>query len=177
MKLTNATRKIILNRLISHRFDKPRDALMEREYALAEECYATAFDANTLATLSELPKGWTPMRTGYSGKVAGCWVELCFKDNKQWPYSRDVPALSHPNPVAQKVLDFLHDRKEHAAAREAAANTIKGTLASYTTLEKLVDAWPEVEPFVFGLGTVRPNLPAIQTGKLNALLDLPVETK
>ena len=177
MKLTNATREIILNRLIAHRFDKHRDALIEREYALADECYATTFDAKTRATLSELPKGWTPMRTIYTGKVVGCRVELCFKDSKPWPYSQDVPGISHPSPVVQKVRDLLHDRKAHATAREAATNTIKGTLASYTTLEKLVAAWPEVEPFVFGLGTVRPNLPSIQTNKLNALLDLPVETK
>jgi hypothetical protein len=177
MKLTNDTRKIILNRLIAHRFDKERDELMEREHALAEECYEAAFDAKTRALLDALPNGWVPKRTQYKGKVAGCWTELCLKTAKPWPYSQDIPALSHPAPVVQRVLDFLHDRKEHATAREAAANHIRGTLSCYTTLPKLVAAWPEVEPFVYGLGQARPNLPAIQAEKLNAMLDLPVETK
>jgi hypothetical protein len=177
MKLTNETRKIILNRLIAHRFNKARDKLLEREYALAEECYEAAFDAKIRATLEALPEGWTPRRTLYQGKVAGCWTELCFKTSKPWPYDMDVPALSHPAPVVQAVLDFLHDRKEHAIAREAAANHIKGALSIYTTMPKLVAAWPEVEPFVYGLGQAHPNLPAIQAEKLNAMLDLPVETK
>lgn len=174
MRLTNESRKIILNRLIAHRFDKQRDALLEREYALANECYDTVFDPKTRALLSELPHGWTPRRTVYTGRVAGCWVDLSFGEDKPWPCSSNVESLTHNDPVTQKVLDFINDRKDHATAREAAANAIKGTLSSYGTLARLVEAWPEIEPFCYGLGPVRKNLPAIQTDKLNALLDLPV---
>lgn len=71
---------------------------------------------------------------------------------------------------------------DYQTRRNEAASKAEGTLSSFHTFEKLVKAWPEVEPLAREvadrLGAIAPAQPlAVDVATLNATFDLPVSEK
>lgn len=48
----------------------------------------------------------------------------------------------------------------------------------FTTIDKMLEAWPEIEPFTKGIAAApKPQLPAVPVVKLNEMLGLPVDAE
>ena len=69
--------------------------------------------------------------------------------------------------IAEKALD------EERATLSA---QVRGALSKFTTVKRLLDAWPEAKELLPDrLPEAKPALPAIRTEDLNALIGLPSE--
>lgn len=73
--------------------------------------------------------------------------------------------------------DELSNRKYDLISSFNKARLETGVAVSkFTTIDKLLEAWPEIEPFTKGVAAkAKPQLPAVPIMKLNELLGLPAE--
>lgn len=59
---------------------------------------------------------------------------------------------------------------------EKARADTAATIGRFTTIDKLLEVWPEIEPFTKGVAAKpKPQLPAVPVMKLNEMLGLPVD--
>lgn len=196
-RLTNTTRDQITSAVLTHRFREPVDALIADRAAFAEEVYNDVYRKADREKMAALPKGWLPETNAIGvqfGDQSG-YVSLYFgghfygrlrsvrtpgdeKQIERRAFSKNVHGCvkvydaDHRLAVKHTALDRRYT--ELKAEFEAAERQVKAALDSATTVNRLVEMWPEVEPFVRPLGTPSPKVPAIPTDQLNKLLDLPV---
>lgn len=88
-------------------------------------------------------------------------------------YEAREPLATRYELLSRRHADFVNDLK---AAHKATAQAVKGA----TTIEALIAAWPEVEPFAkkyLGVQPASRQLPVVQRDVLNKQLGLPVPTE
>lgn len=60
--------------------------------------------------------------------------------------------------------------------KEGMAAQVKATLNQFTTVKKLLEAWPEAKDLIpDDVDEVKPKLPVVQVQDLNCLIGLPEE--
>lgn len=194
VKLTNAHRDEILKRVLAHAFKAEAEKIRDDFAALAGAVYDDVFSAAERKQMEALPQGWLPTDDDISVRLGSDYRYLKFNGRnarvddlvpcvpaketlRRFPASKissccKVYEASHPLTVRFRELENARDdlllRVSDATAKTRAA------LNRATTLARLVEGWPEIEPFTTFIPTDRPALPAIQTDVLNGLLDLPV---
>ncbi len=196
-RLTNTTRDQIASAVLTHRFREPVDALIADRAAFAEEVYNDIYRKADREKMAALPKGWLTETAAinvqfgdsrgyesvqFSGKIYGKLGSVKTKDDGKSVERRAFAKNTHgcarvydaDHRLARKHADLGRRFEELKAAFEAAERQVNAALDSATTVNRLVEMWPEVEPFVRPLGTPSPKVPAIPTDQLNKLLDLPV---
>jgi len=179
-RLTNDLRICITKAVLNHRFgaeEKALDAAME---ALGDLIYETLYP--------EAGAARKRLDTALDGEYAYCTGIDC---NLAGDY-RTVP-MSKQRPVQHKhcrgrakfaageapVIQFRDIQTRRSKLREAeneARAKVNGVLSGATTVKKLLEIWPEVEPFV-PPAAAPVNLPAIPRVEVNALLGLPTRNK
>lgn len=197
-RLTNDIRDAIRSNLMRHRFKIQVTALRERSAVLADAIYNTAYPEKDRKLMSMLPEGW--LDTGghmYFSTSSGHKHQFCFNgcysgiqgvhygtsdaaENRPFAYKwRD----SYHNCYAlkdealnQQVEEFIQDVSKHNSAYKLAETQIEASLAAFSSIKKLIEAWPEVEPFAEAYidRPVAASLPAKTVASLNAMLGLPV---
>lgn len=202
-RLTNDIRGTIVNALMVHKFDSAVEALCVERADIARQVYEHHYKRD-LKRMNDLPDGWLltdgdvkfdasgTIRSYYfSGKMYGSnwssrWQnEVCdFPSNsgrvaveyrfRADEHNRTICTFDANHPIAEAV-------ERHEAAGEALAEQIKAaraqataTVGRFTTTEKLIEAWPEIKPFIPEKAAPPPALPALPTQHLNSMFDLPV---
>jgi hypothetical protein len=196
-RLTQDAREQIATAVLLHRFQEPVDALVVDRAAFAEEVYNDIYRKSDREKMAALPKGWLPEtnainvqfgdQRGYeslqfSGKLYSRLGSLRSKDDgksiERRAFSKNVHScvkVYEPDHRLSLKHDALDQRyTELKAEFEAAERQVKAALNSATTINKLVEMWPEVEPFVRKFDASPLKVPSIPTDQLNKLLDLPV---
>jgi len=193
-RLTKEIREAIANDLVKHRFEAAIKELYEQRAALADAVYRDLYTKAQREQIEALAEGVVPMADEISVNFGTSYTHVYFSGyaygdlNKVLPGSRSTGLrriyYKHMNGSA-KVYDATHklsieyDRlsgvladlvKDVDAARRAAL----GAMASVATIKRLIEAWPEVEPFARRFDVELPQLPMVQTEQLNKILDLPV---
>lgn len=104
--------------------------------------------------------------------LAGLSVEYRFKDLRVMSGSR-VAVLAE-NPLVQQFHDLSAAERELKEERTARETQVNAVVSSYTTVAKLVAAWPESAELVPAAPPpVKQNLPATLVSSLNASIGLP----
>jgi hypothetical protein len=194
MKLTNDIRGAILRALLAHRFQAEYDAIARETAAFARRVYDYRFGAD-LKVMAGLPEGWLLEVDAIPCAFDGRSARLNFS-GEHGAYA----AIKRPDPVllpvtcastrAHRFVSLAHDHeltrdfnavsakwmafKQSFSAAQRQADT---ALSAASTIKRLVDVWPEVEPFARKYVTTKPQLPAIPTDALNATFRLPPETE
>ena len=177
-KLTISQKETIVNRVLAHRFDKATAALAAQTSAFAELAWrAVVTDADRLA-VAKVPPDWLPKTAELRLKLGEAYHVVYFSPAREIPQcKRRTHVFDAHHPVTTAFRMLQDDTTLSYAAERDAKQAINAVFQQATTLPKLLKIWPEVEPFVYGLGATSANLPAVQTEQLNKLLDLPVEAK
>lgn len=198
-RLTNTSRERIAHAVLTHRFQEPVEALIADRAAFAEEVYNDVYRKADREKMAALPKGWLPEtnainvqfgETGrsyeslqFTGAIYGGVATTRKPDDKREKIERR--AFSNRVHGCTKVYDANHRlAKKYAdldmrftdlkTAFEAAKRQVELAIASASTINRLVEMWPEVEPFARSFDNQPLKVPALQTAKLNEILDLPV---
>jgi hypothetical protein len=87
-----------------------------------------------------------------------------------------VASFEARDSVSLKYDELQNKKTDLIAAFNKARSDTAAAIGQYTTIDKLLEAWPEIEPFTKGVVAKRkPQLPAVPVSKLNELLGLPAE--
>lgn len=198
-RLTNDIRESLTNDILKHRFTADVDSIIEAQCKFAAKVYGDLFDGKTQAVMYGLPEGWLPNATdigvqfGYvggthqfarlyfGGYLTGILGRLQSKPTSTTTTTKRV--LSSKAHGCAKVYDPSHPlaiefgrlknrTKEVKEAADTAERSIKTTLNAVSTINRLVETWPEVDQFARKYDTGKPSLPALPTDHLNQLLRL-----
>lgn len=195
-KLTNWMREEIVKAVVRHRFSEPAMAIVRRRAALAAKVYDDLYSPADQKKMAALPNGWLPEgddlyaqfgvggydRIAFSGATYGNLAKVIAEPLES--HSRRF-AFEHARGRCSKSYEGTHalaieheaiasDQKALGEQIETATKQATAAVASATTVKRLIDLWPEIEPFAVRYETERPPLPALPTDQLNAMFKLPV---
>lgn len=190
IKLTKEMRGYIRDKVIERRFLMTEIELLEETVNL---CSGVALG---LEIKGDWPKGWFKERDKFSISVDGipgrldevfmhgasshrlkkgpCW-EVRLKNEIPVPYresggyqkvARDSALWPMFEDLQQRIDAFLEERNE-------AKEKMDAIMAKFSTVKSLLDAWPEMAPFV--PKEVAPLPPSLPIYEMNKMLGLPVE--
>lgn len=195
-RITNALRDAIADKAIEKaglnakraEHDKRRAAWKEAVRidglgGVEKAAYLEEIDAQIRKMQEKIP---VALRYGSSGgldrnscvyvNIAGAKVYISFGDSVPSRYRNHV--ITADNPLAQQFYDLEAEEKAIDEAKSSLRAQLKGTLSKFTTVKRLLDAWPEVKELLPDrLPEAKPTLPAVRTEELNALIGLPSEDK
>lgn len=198
-RLTNDIRDAIRADLTAHRYGAAVKAIGDRLQVFAAKLYDHLYSPEDQALMASLPNGWLPeddhLRISYAGQYHSVyfngycwsWSSLNSLAKRGSAISRRV-ASEHIGGHVRLRDDALcnefgqidNDLRKLNEANSLAQRDIQTALSTFSTIEKLIEAWPEVEPFASPYITApqkaaKSLLPAVRISSLNAMLDLPVE--
>lgn len=179
-RLTNELRNRIAKAVLNHRFEAEEKALDVATEALGDLIYESLYPAGGNARKR--------LDTALDGEYAYCTSIDCHLagDYRSIPMSKQRPvqhkhysgrakfdANAEPVVVFRDIQAKRRKLKEH---KDETAAKVNGLLSEATTIKKLMEIWPEVEPFI--PPAVTPvNLPAVPRDEVNSLLGLPTKTE
>lgn len=181
--LSVGKRERIRNRLLERKFKPLEDANLAEQAKVAEAALDQQLTPPEWARIEDLPEGWMPTT-----------ITVKLRDPKaSWDSHYEEVKLTHPRRVPQSLygrillakdvdaalwsrwVDLEQGERDIKAQRDKTKRELDATLASYRTVEALVEGWPEVGPIVEEvIGVATPKaLPAV--AHLNEVLELPPE--
>jgi hypothetical protein len=195
-KLTNYSREKIVRAVLQHRFAEAVAALVAERAAFAKAVYEDIYQLGDRRKMANLPKGWLPEvetigvqfgdgrsyhALSFSGAEYGSQAKMLAKSIEG--LSRRV-IHSHSRGCAKVYEVTDHLSVTYRALKERSADLTKqiddaerqtiAAINSASTVNRLIEIWPEVAPFAIKFDPAPVPLPVLPTKKLNALLDLPV---
>lgn len=175
MKLNQEHKQQIVNELIAATFETQEKELKEAGFNLADELYVNLHGAENLALMDKLPDGYLQKEAAISFRLKdGRYGYIGLKNAERMAdkFAR-TNMIQHEHPMYDKLaihLDLLEDldSTKHQARTQARAVVNKAT-----TLKRLLEMWPEIEPFTRNIAPKIQNLPAVQVSELNKIFNLP----
>lgn len=170
----------IVSRLLEHKFGEAFKKLKEREVKLAERVYNDVFSAAHRKLMAELPEGWLPARSHIVARFGGSQGRLDHGTPLRVPNSKSdswgtLKVYEATHALAEAYQELENDKATLKAERTRLSQEATGAITTARTMKRLLETWPEIEPFTRGLAKPVSLLPAIPIQTLNSSFGLPVK--
>lgn len=197
VRLSRTDREAIARRAVEHRFKAQCDALDAEGLDIAEAFYVNQLTFDQIRIIETAPDGWFEgvdyVRVGVGGMahvvafrvrklISHCldgyrsdWVGHPRLAPASWRACDHRFHLRDDNPLGKRICD--HAERVAALWKNVrdAHNLTSSALCRFSTLEKLVRDWPEIEPFTHHMASKQSLVVATPILKVNQVLGLPVE--
>lgn len=195
-KLTTRIRERIVHDLMQHRFNEDAQKLVADRAVFALDVYDAVYSGAEQKRMAGLPTGWLQESTrigvqfggsrGYtqlefSGDVYGTVRSVMMKKaddvRRRVQHTHEsgcAMAFDADHPLSEAYDALAAREKSLCEAIDTAKRQSEAAISNATTAKRLIELWPEIEPFVEKHMDVPKALPILPTSQLNALLDLPV---
>jgi|LGVF01.2.fsa_nt_gb hypothetical protein len=172
MRLTKNTKQQILANVLSKTFKRRADRLEKDGQALGDAVYKDLFDDHK--TLMEaMPEGFLYQESGIKVKFGAGVQYVNFSTRQRLPHKASLYGAFHAyncDHVLSKTSERLVNRQDKLSAdRNELKHKVRAILNSATTDKRLLEVWPEVEPFLPKKEETK-NLPAIPVADLNSMI-------
>ena len=178
-RLTNDMRSRIERKLMERRFSEREAALVKQEQKLALAVYNSAFSATDRRKMTSLPDGWLAKHRHVRFEAYGTFHHFHMKDAKPFPDNKSgyccLATFEARHELAERTRAFKAAKSDLRKEKHEAETELQRALASCTTVKRLLEAWPELEPFVSDYVSTPNTLPTVPVEKLNADFRLPVK--
>ena len=180
-RLTKHLREAMLETMLSHAFDTKQKSAAQMKTAAGEKIYQDIFGSSLIA-MESLPNGFLPQARCFYIAIAGQVHLISLSEYRLIggshgdKYGNKAKLYVGDEPVAvdfQQAIDLCANLDQQ---RKQMSREITPVLESVHTFKKLWEVWPESKSLL-GKFEVKPAiaiLPAVQVGKLNAALGLPL---
>lgn len=178
VRINTYMKETVVRRLMNHAFEERKKALQAEWYALGDAVYKDLYPEEVLTKMKAMPAEFLPMDDDVRVSFGGDFTRVYFGENRLLSYghlSNAARVYDSKHPLSVRH-DAYHKAKDQLTEEERKAeSSAKAILDSVTTLKKLIETWPEVEPFVedFKQTATGRYLPALPVQDLNARLGLP----
>ena len=193
-RLTNDIRTSISEALLKHRFTEAVTAHAKEMATFAQEVYEDKYKKAQRAAMNALPDGWLYESSDITATFGTSFQRLNFNGSEYGELAKFN--ASYSDTVTFRVLakdkgscvstydaghkmssrfDVLKGKSQDLKTQiTEARRQVGAALSSVTTIKRLIETWPEIEPFARKFEGEKSHLPALPTDALNAILDLPV---
>lgn len=144
------------------------DAAAAIDALMAEEKAFMARVPKVVRTAGEIVRAGSSIKLNIAGMRYWASWEGC----RPTPYDHTIAA---DHPLAQRFLEIEDADRELDGQREQLEAQVRGALGSFTTVKKLLAAWPEAAELLpaDSPDKPKPTLPAVPMADLNKLIGLP----
>jgi len=183
--LNQALRGEILERVCKHRFSKDIAELEAAEDALARKVWAALHTPEEQEVLQKFPHMFGFRNSVHMLSSGDRQCTVYFANDRSTGRRKEMPVsynygryetikkASSTKLQAEYERLWLADRTLKEDTAKARAQT-EATLEAFKTIDDLVEAWPEIKPFVPEINRKQNRaLPVVQVEVLNTLLKLP----
>lgn len=197
--MNNVTRAAICKAVMSHKYTAIVDELQQKHAEIARLIYDKTFKHTVRMRMEELPEGWLNTSATITAKIVendsyyASWNfsgVMYRRENEyrvfnfaskrepvqlRFPYKDAGKTVLFGNATGVGAMIVIHIERMRAFNNEftEAERKLTGILSSYTTVGKLLDAWPEMLPFVPAAPEPKQAL-VLPTAELNTMFGLPV---
>ena len=193
-RLNIDNRNAIIKDALTHRFNDEIKELVDMRAAFASAVYDDICKKADRQKMAELPEGWVPETDNIAVQFGSDFTRIYFDGHLYGDLARATTykrtdkrrVLAKHSSGCAKAYDATHKlasensrlkakEQDLKNAYKEASRSMMTALNAVTTVKRLIETWPEIAPFASKHETGKPALPALPTGQLNKLLDLPVE--
>jgi hypothetical protein len=175
-KLTNVMRDSICAKLLAHATDARKAEHKEAGTALAIEILQDVL-GDSYKRLASAPTGWLPTTTHVEVRVGDMGWNRIECDAMPIPDSKKGGCLQvydATSKFGEKVMAYGAEARAMVVDRNKMQSEINAILRSCGTVNKLLETWPDVRPFLNIAAPVK-ALPMVRIDVLNGKLGLPIE--
>jgi putative DNA base modification enzyme with NMAD domain len=172
-RINESIRHHVICRIVEDKFKPLQKALDERGKDVALAVYNAMYNEEQQKLMASLPSGWLCTRTRIEVSVDG--ERHCYylaKDKPSPDNHRDY-RTTRRTPVGALIHKYETEKEAFEERKDEALRLARAALASHRTVEALVKAWPEVEPYLPKGSEPMTTALAVPVKQLNALLGLP----
>lgn len=170
-RLTKHHCATIVARVLETTFRDRKLRLRQRENALAVRLLRHAYGADVFERMAALPVGWlgTTKSLYFDGGMLRQLNRIRFLEYTTVPHEVQCGRNLDPPPgwIAD-LVDMCSDDADIATEETQLSNQIRAVLASFTTVEKLSDGWPEGYAHLPAETMAPTQLPSLRIDDLNA---------
>lgn len=181
VRLTNYIRETVLARLLKHAFEAREKALEKDKHAFARQVYDAIYPAAIQKAMKALPKGYLPTDGDLKVSFDGEYTHVYFGESRLIAKCHEYNAakvFDPKDPLTARYHELEKVEEALKAEKSKAKSSAEAALDSCTTVKKLIEVWPEVEPFVKDFATTSQSRAlALPIKELNKSLGLPPEGK
>lgn len=203
VRLTNSIRDRIMTKVLNYKFKKNNFDEVQHDLAsLAQAVYNSVFSEKMLKQMADLPAGWLPksdyirVQFGYetpylyfSGQLYGVPYEITRRLDTPAPVQKTLPSncvgtiltkFDHSHDLTERYTNITTRMNKLKEEYTDSKNMLRGTLAKFHTTNRLIEAWPEVKPFVIeivGKPASTSTALSVPIATLNEKFGLPVPDK
>lgn len=170
----------IIRDLAKRAFGKLEDELAAERTALAKKVYADTYPKADLVKMNALPSDFLDTSDYIKAQFGGDMKSLYLGEHRRIAAGRKVRTYPATHAFTDIHRDLDRREKKVAADKKQAKFEARSKLNSVTTVHRLIEVWPEVEPFAQVYLEARKKaaqLPVIQNDALNARFGLPIPAK
>lgn len=175
-RLTNYMRDEIINKLIEHRFSEHEKELQKQGHILGLAIYDDIYPPEIQKAMAALPNNFLPLQFYICCNFGSKFAQVYFGCEKPVAYKHSYSSAKVYNfsdPLSDQFFKLRDERKELKDKKDIARETAQSILYSVHTVKKLLQVWPECQPFVETVASVpKPMLPALPIADVNAMLGL-----
>ena len=199
-RLTITTKEIILKKLLKHRFLKEAETVNKEYKRLAEVIYNDLLTKKEHEILESLPKEWVPETNNILIRFGDNVQYLKFSGNNLVHRIHNLLEVSKKSPVVLKKIPYKYTgkfspkvlktyepssklfkkwEKINNKQMELRADVINAEVEASAIIDtvntdkKLLEIWPEIEPFLPKQVTTK-KLPIVLPAAINKTFKLPV---
>jgi hypothetical protein len=165
----------ILMALTEHAFKTRDDALTAEKVELGKKVYEQMYTAEERRLMAKLPADFLGTEHYQRVKFGGDYTNLPLGGEHRVANGRGAPVFSASHEFTDIYRDIDKREKLLAQEKKQARVEAKAKLNSASTVQRLIDIWPEVRPFAEPyLKTKKTTLPVPVNDVLNRKFNLPV---
>jgi hypothetical protein len=154
-KLNKDMREKIVKAAMAETFAKRKENVTTMEHELAGAVRRTVLGTKTLELLDALPDGIAPTRNKLSVKIAGSYQDLKLGSDERFPdrvanYSGTtcLDVFDGGHPLAEQYEAFMAETTKLKTDMKSIEARLMALVSSYSTVERLIEAWPDGEKFI-----------------------------
>lgn len=153
--LNQATREVILEAVLDHRFAKQKKDLDKESGKFGDMIYNELLDAKSRRQINFSPDHWFDTTTAIFAYIDGKNVRFVMSERRRKPYHwnasehyGNVYLVSGTSPAATVIVAHWAKEEAYTQAYVSARAAVKATLQAFKYVEDLIQGWPEVKKFV-----------------------------
>ena len=183
MNLTNDRRDRIIRLLLEHTFDAESLELQNARSKIGPKIYNTVFSAANRKKMKALPAGWLRQGDSIRANLAQDFETFDLPERLPFPHSTGrhdcAISLDGGHPITEEFRSWKAATEDLRKRKNEAQSAARATIYSHRTVKQLLDAWPDIEPFVKQVCNLDKgrDVPVIPVSNLNKTFKLPVKKK
>lgn len=185
VRLSTMIKEIVEERLLKNAFEKREQALKKAQHRFAGKIYNDVYSLKERKAMAGMPDGFMETSSSLKVQFRGDFTHVHFGESRRIASKHKYNCSKHKyncskvydanDPLCDEHVKLKQEADDLEREKREARVDLNAVLDRVTTVKRLIELWPEVEPWVKDF--IEPpidskNLPCLPISELNKTLGL-----